>query len=209
MLRNTFICLLTAFGLILTGCNQPMHPGAINQFDSTTYDSFLVAHAALTSLRIQVSSTYPKYSGQFDTAAASYQTAYNSYGLFRSAPTANQAQVAQAINALTTSIIALENAIQADLNVPVATRAKIKLEALKKLRKHDFSPDINLQTILTELEIAAAVAEAVPGTAPYAALASIVIEATQEALSALSANSGLPIDMTQIAPIPVIAAATK
>ncbi len=63
---------------------------------------------------------------------------------------------------------------------------------------------ITISDILTELEIAAAIAETVPGTEPYSELAAIVITATQQALAAESSASGQAIDLSTIQPIALI-----
>ncbi|HZQ56042.1 MAG TPA: hypothetical protein VFB14_27870 [Bryobacteraceae bacterium] len=44
--------------------------------------------------------------------------------------------------------------------------------------------------ILTDLEVAAAVAQTIPAAAPYAALGSVVIAGTQQAVAAETAVSG-------------------
>jgi hypothetical protein len=60
---------------------------------------------------------------------------------------------------------------------------------------------VSISDILTELEIAAAVARTIPPAAPYAILAELVIGATSQAVAADTAASGHAIDLTTISPI--------
>lgn len=185
--------------MLLTGCNpQPKHPNQINAFDGASYDSLTLAHAALSSLRLTVSTTYPQYTSAFNQAAGSYGTAYSAYALFRTAST-NQAQAALAISDLTVSIVALENTIQADIHVNPQTVSKMRVKAARF--RAAAAPQISISDILTELEIAASIAATVPGTQPYANLAQIVIKTTQAALAASNASAGQPIDLSTIQPV--------
>jgi hypothetical protein len=190
-----------AFAVLFSGCNtQPDHPNQINAFDGATYDSLTVAHGALTYLRASISSSYPKYVPLFNQAAAAYATAVNAYSLFRLNPQ-SQAAVPVDVSNLTVSIVALENAFQADMAVSPQEVLQVNSKA-KRIRAA--ASNVTLSDILTELEVAAAIAETVPAAQPYAALASIVIAATQQALAAEAAVSGQPIDittLTAIAPI--------
>lgn len=197
-------CVLVAcLGFTGCGANAP-YTNQLNAFDGDAYSSLTVAHAALLSMRSQVVASYSKYTDEFNLAAASYNTALTAYTTFRQAPEANQTQVAAAIANLTVSVVALENAIQADLHVSQAQINQVRAKAAK-IRAHAASPSaVNLSDILTALEIAASVAQAVPVTAPYAALASLVIQATSQAVGALQAQSGKTIDLSLISPVPAI-----
>jgi hypothetical protein len=187
---------------LATGCgSQPSHPNQINALDGATYDTMTLAHGALTSLRAQVSFSYPKYVPVFNQAAAAYGPAFNAYAAFRTNPS-DQAEMGVEIDNLTVSIIALENAFQTDMNVSASTVAQVEKQA-KKLRQ-SISDRVTVSDILTELEIAAAVARTVPAAAPYAALAQVVITSTSEALAAEIAAAGQPIDLTTIQPIAAI-----
>jgi len=63
---------------------------------------------------------------------------------------------------------------------------------------------VSISDILTELEIAAAVARTIAPAAPYALLAQLVIGATAQAVAAETAASGHAIDLTTISPIAAI-----
>ncbi len=194
-------CAIFAAALISTGCNsQPPHPNQINAFDGASYDSLTLAQGALTSLRVQVATTYPQYAPEFNQAAAGYSTALNAYSVYRTAVVAgNQAQLSAAIQSLTVSIVLLENTFEADLHVPPSTVQKIRHKAARI--RSGSGANVSAVDILTELEIAAAIAEAVPQAQPYAALAAIVIAATDEAVAAENAAAGQPIELSTLQPI--------
>jgi hypothetical protein len=196
----SFFVLTLAIGTL--ACNtQPSHPNQINTFDGASYDSFTVAHAALASFRLQVSTTDKQYISVFNEAAAAYATGFNAYSLYRTTQ-ANQAAVSVAISNLTFSIVSLENAIQAALHVSPQAVLNVRAKAAKL--RASASPRISISDILTELEIAAAIARTLPGTQPYAGLAAIVIDAAQQALAAQTSASGQAIDLSTIQPIALI-----
>ncbi|HLH37367.1 MAG TPA: hypothetical protein VKX41_22045 [Alloacidobacterium sp.] len=193
---------LLAWALLFSGCNsQPSHPNQINAFDGACYNSLTAARAALEYLRSSIASTYPKYTALFNEAAASYTAAVSIYTLYRTNPS-DQAAVSANIANLTVSIVALENAFQADMQVPPQTAQQVRNQA-EKIRA-SARANVTLSDILTELEIAAAVARTVPAAAPYAQLASVVISATAQAVAAETAIAGQPIDLTTLAAIPPI-----
>lgn len=198
-----FGLLAIAITLFTTGCNQPSkHPNQINDFDGATYDSLTVAHGALTSLRAQVSVNYKQYAPQFNEAAAAYSTAFTVYSQFRTGID-NQASAAAAVSALTVSIVSLETSIQNAMHTPAAAAKNARNKA-NAMRSRAAARSISISDVLTELEIAAAVAQAVPSASPYASLASMVIDATSQALAAYTAAVGQLIDLTTIQPIPAI-----
>ena len=189
--------------LFAGGCGvQPTHPNQINAFDGDTYDTFLLAHGALTALEASVSTSYPKYKPIFNEAAAAYGVAYTSYASFRITPS-SQSEVTVTINNLTIAIVALENAFEIDMGASATSIAEIRARA-KKLRSSAGQSGISVSDLLTELEIAAAVANTIPHTGPYAQLAEMVVETTSAALVAETSAVGQPIDLTQIQPLPAI-----
>ncbi|MFL6352704.1 MAG: hypothetical protein ACJ74Z_12760 [Bryobacteraceae bacterium] len=193
---------LVVLTISTAACNpQPAHPNQINAFDGGSYDSLTAAHAALTSFRVQISTTDKQYSAVFNEAAAAYATAFNAYSTYRVIQS-NQAAVSVDLANLTVSVVSLENAIQARLQVSPKTVLQVRAKA-GRIRAAA-SPRISISDILTELEIAAAIAETVPGTEPYSGLAAIVIKATQQALAARNHASGEPIDLSNIQPIALV-----
>jgi hypothetical protein len=186
--------------IVTTGCGtQPNHPNQLNTFDGGTYDSMTLAHAALGSLRVQISTAYPKYVRQFNQAASAYTVAFQAYSLYRT-DKSNTSQLSLAISNLTVSVASLEAVLQSDMHASPAAVAKFKSRA-KKIRA---TAHISISDILTELQIAAAVAQTIAPAAPYAMLAQLVLDATRQALAAETAASSQPIDLTAIAPIPAI-----
>jgi len=198
---RSFICLLSVLCLVwAAGCGtQPAHPNQLNAFDGASYDTLTLAHGALSSLRAQVSVGYPKYVPLFNEAADAYAATESAYALYRTNP-ADPSAVTVAISNLTISIIALENSFQSDMQVSPAVVAGIRKKA-ESLRQRAAGQRVTVSDILTELEIAAAVAKAVPAASVYAGLASMVIEATSQALAAESASAGQPIDLSTIQPV--------
>jgi hypothetical protein len=199
LLKIVLTALLVISVGLFTGCNpQPKHPNQINSFDGASYDTLTLAHAALTSLRPSVATTYPQYKTAFNEAAAAYSAAFEAYSVFRVIP-ADQGSAALAISNLTTSVVYLENTFQADMQVPPATVQQVRGKAARIRAKAQ--PQISISDILNELEIAASIAAAVPGTEPYAMIAEMVIKATEQAIAAAESSSGQPIDLSTIAPV--------
>jgi hypothetical protein len=198
---RSFVSLVSVMGVVLaTGCGtQTSHPNQLNAFDGASYDTLTLAHGALTSLRAQVSVSYPKYTPLFNEAADAYAATFNAYALYRTSPT-DASALTVAISNLTISVIALENSFQTDMQVPPSVVTGIRKKA-QSLRARAAGQNVTVSDILTELEIAAAVARAVPAASVYAGLASMVIEATSQALAAESASAGQAIDLTTIQPV--------
>jgi hypothetical protein len=187
---------------ITTGCSsQPSHPNQLSAFDGATYNSLTAAHAALVSLRSQVAVLYPRYAGIFNEAAAAYDTAFTAYSGFRTAP-ADPAAITVAVNNLTVSIVSMENAFSAGMNADPKTAISVRRKA-EGIKAH-LQQRMSISDILTELEIAAAVAQRVPQAQPYAALASMVIDAASAAIAAEETSSGQAIDLSTIQPVPLI-----
>jgi len=182
--------------------SQPSHPNQLNAFDGATYDTLLLAHGALGSLQTSVATSYPKYAPLFNQASTAYSAAYTSYSAFRLTPS-TQAEVSVAIGNLKVAIVALENAFQTDMRASTVAVAEIRARA-KRLRTSAGQAGISVSDLLTELEIAAAVAQTIPQAGPYAQLAQIVIQSTSAALVAESVAVGQPIDLTQVQPVSAI-----
>ncbi len=202
---------LAAFGLlaiatvlVLTGCNQqqPKHPNQISDFDGATYDSLTLAHGALLSLRTEIVTNYPQYGPRFNQAATAYQTAFDLYSQFR-LDTTGQTTAAEAINTLLVSMMSLEVAIQKQMQVPAPLVQQTHNKAAA-MRMKAQARNLSISDILTELEIAATIAQAVPATSSYAGLASVVIHATSNAVAAYNLAAGQAIDLATIGPIPAI-----
>ncbi len=198
-LKSAAVALPIIAILATCGCGTTTsHPNQVSAFDGGTYDTLLLAHGALTSLQANVVTSYPKYIPIFNQATAAYGVAYNTYVAFRTAP-ATQSEVSVTINNLTVAIIALENSFQTDMQASPASVAKIRRRA-NRIRSNVAQDGISVSDLLTELEIASAVAETIPKSGPYAKMAELVIQTTSAALAAETAAAGQPIDLTLIQP---------
>lgn len=201
---------LTAFALLaivltltITGCNpQPKHPNQLNDFDGATYDSLTVAHGALVSLRTRISADYRQHAPQFNQAASAYSTAFTLYSQYR-ADASNQTTAAGAINSLLLSIVTLEVSIQKEMQVPAPVVQQAHHKAAVMRAKAE-ARNVSVSDVLTELEIAATIAQTIPAASSYANLASMVVDATAQALAAYNAAAGQPIDLATIQPVPAI-----
>ena len=207
MLKTSFQWAAVALPLLsilfASGCgSQTSHPNQIASFDGSTYDTLLLAHGALTCLEADVSTLDPKYVPMFKQAAAAYGVAYSAYASFRTTP-ATQANVAVTINNLTIAIIALEGSFQTDMHASATSIAQMR-EHAKHLRKTAGTAGMSVSDLLTELEIAAAVANTITKAGPYAKIAEIVIQTTSAALAAETAAVGQSIDLSLIQPITAI-----
>lgn len=199
------LAVIITAALSFTACSpQAAHPNQLSTFDGDSYDALTASHGALLGLRTEAVAL-PQYKDAFNQAATSYNTALQAYTLFRSAPSQNQLQVSLEISSLTQGIVALENAFQVGMNVTPAQKAAATAQVTKKARSISrATSNVSLTTILTDLQIAASVAEVIPGASPYAALAQVVIAGTEQAISAVQAASGQPIDLSTISAIALI-----
>jgi hypothetical protein len=125
--------------------------------------------------------------------------AFQAYSLYRT-DQSNQSQLSLEVANLTVSVAALESVLQSDMNASPVVVANVQSRA----RKMRATARVSISDILTELEIAAAVARTIAPAAPYALLAQLVIGATTQAVAAATAASGHAIDLTTISPIAAI-----
>lgn len=199
---HTRRALLASFlaAILLSSCQPKPHPGSINDFDSASYDTLTAAHSILVTMRGQVRNIYPKYKPTFDVVANAYRTAYSAYILYRSAPSGGTLQVTIALTNLTTAVVALETSLQQDMHVTASDVNRIRSHVMQR-RAMMAGPRYSLADLLAELQIAAQVAETIPGTQPWSNIASLVIQLTQRAVSDLQKQSGQPIDVMLIQPV--------
>ena len=209
------ISALLSVGLLLltTSCRTPVattpttptYSNQINQLDADTYTTLLASRAALIQFAPLLTTQYPQFRGVYDQAVTSYNTVEASYALFRTSPTAsNSALISAEMTALTSAIINLESQFQVSTGTKAAADKLRNKQSLKAHAVINTSTNISLTTILQELQIAASVAAAIPGASPWAQLAVAIIGALQTATATIQAQAGQPIDLTQVAPLPVI-----
>lgn len=94
-----------------SGCAaKTIHPGAVSQFDSQTYDALITIQAALLTAR-QQAPNYPQFKKELNQAIAAYNTAQEAYKLYHAAAlsgdTSQQAAVQAQIAALTGQVAKL------------------------------------------------------------------------------------------------------
>ena len=182
--------------LCTTGCNnQPVHPNQINAFDGATYDSLTLAHGVLASLRTSIPNEFPRYNPVFNDAVKAYNDTLAAYTLYRD--TQNESSIAANLTNLTLSIVLLETSLQSELHVPPGKNGAIRTQALQ-IRSRAARAHVTVSDILTELQIAAAIAQTIPAAAPYYPLARTIIEATTFALNSEEEEAGKPIDLLVI-----------
>lgn len=179
-----------------TGCHvQSSHPNQINTFDGTTYDTMVLAHGALTSLRASVATDFRQYAPEFNAALEAYNTAVIAYSAYRNSA-GDESSVSVALGNLTVGITSLESVLTHDLHVDAQHSAQIRAKA-QKIRARA-SAHLTIADIFTELEIAASVAALVPSVGEYATLAKIILDATQAAIAAEQSLFNKPIRMDAI-----------
>lgn len=82
--------------LLMAGCmkNVTLRPGAVNQFDSVTYDTLITVQAALATARTQAPQ-FPTLIPQLNQAIAAYDAAQAAYKTYHTAATGGAATPAQ------------------------------------------------------------------------------------------------------------------
>jgi len=184
---------------VTTGCHvQFSHPNQINAFDGGAYDTLILAHGALTALRTSISADFPRYAPDFNKAADTYNAAVVIYSAYRSSSNA-QPSVSAALGNLAVSITSLESVLVNDLHIDPQRSAQVR-KAAAKIRAQA-NAHVTVADVLTELEIAASLAAAVPAAEGYADLAKVIVDATGAALVAEQAEADKPIQLDVIAAI--------
>lgn len=113
----TVLTLCLAVGLCLTGCSPTAtanHPGAVNAFDSQTYDVLLTAQAAIEAAKPLA--TTASTANALNAAIGVYNAAEAAYVAYHQAATAGTATASQQ-SALQSQVAALKSATAA---LPVA-----------------------------------------------------------------------------------------
>ena len=181
------------------GCHvQSSHPNQINAFDGGAYDTMMLAHGALTSLRASMATDFPQYVPEFNQTVEAYNTAVVVYAAYRNS-TQDETSVSAALGSLAVGVTSLESALVSDLHVDGQHAAQVR-KAAQRIRARA-SARMTVADILTELEMAASIAAVVPSTADYATLAKVIVDATGAALSAEQTFADKAIQIDTIAAI--------
>ena len=117
------LCVVLLIGMI--GCQpRQVHPNAVSQLDSDTYDALVTANAAINSAKDQLAtSALPASAGQtINYTVAAYNTAGGAWLTYRhtveslapgaAAPAAETAALQSSLSSLTKAIVSLQNLIK-------------------------------------------------------------------------------------------------
>ncbi len=109
--------------LLLTSCAaQQIHPGAVNQFDSTTYDALLITHSVIETTKTDLASGVfsatlsPKVKTAVNELITAYDAAdklyinYHNAAIAGTSTTVQMTNVSNAIQSVNNATTALTNA---------------------------------------------------------------------------------------------------
>ena len=178
--------------LMTGGCTpQSNHPNQLNRFDGAAYDSLVLAHGSLVSLRTTVQEQYPALAPSFNKVAEAYQTAVAAYSIYRNTG-ATDLTMSTALHNLTLALVLLEGELEADLHRTEFRSASAKIGA-----QSGYAPS----ELLTALQLAATIASIIPQTAAEARAAEAILAATRQALTEWRAVANTPINLAWLTPI--------
>ena len=109
------LLLLLLFSSACVKQGTVLHPGQLNAFDGTAYDSLITVQAALNEAKTH-SAQFPQFKDQLNQAIASYDAAKDAYKTYHTAAaggtatSAQQAALEQQIAALVASVAKVETA---------------------------------------------------------------------------------------------------
>lgn len=104
---------LVFFLLCFAGCGHApiIHPGAVNSFDSNTYDALITVGAGILQAKSLVAEQFPQFKGEFNKVNQSYRALEDSYKVYHIALTQglipNPATLAEQLNKVTTDLTTL------------------------------------------------------------------------------------------------------
>ena len=108
-LASVFVALL-----LLAACSSTatkpattLPPGALNQFDLTSYESLMGAQAVINSVKADIAKLPPEAKPALNKAIASYNLAEAAWQSYHAGATNNQAQLSAAINQAVSDVAAL------------------------------------------------------------------------------------------------------
>lgn len=186
---------LAAAALITTGCKpQSNHPNQLNRFDGAAYDSLVLAHGSLVSLKTSVQQQYPALAPDFNKVAEAYNTAVAAYSIYRMTG-ATEGAMSTALHNLTLSLVLLVGEVEINLHRTDLRPATAKISA---------QTDYSASELLTALQLAAAIASLVPATQAEAQAAEAILAATRQALTEWRAVANAPINLAWLTPIDAI-----
>lgn len=108
-LASVLVALLVLAGCPNTSAPQPLPPGALNQFDATSYTSLMGAQAVLNSVKADFKAGKLPQDAKpaLNKAIASYNTAEAAWQAFHASKSNDQAALTTAITQAVTDVAAL------------------------------------------------------------------------------------------------------
>jgi hypothetical protein len=103
-----FVLSLCGLQACATTNTAPLHPGAINAFDSAAYDTLITVQASLNQAKTLIGG-FPQYKNDLNTAIAAYNVAIAAYKTYHATVPATSASTA----ALQTELTSLVNQVAA------------------------------------------------------------------------------------------------
>lgn len=99
------------------GRSVPLHPGALNVFDSHAYDTLISAQAALKQARTDIDATpaFSKYRPQFNQVTAVYNTAMTAYKAYHGGFGGSEVELTKRLNNLTVALGTLLSSLEVQL----------------------------------------------------------------------------------------------
>jgi len=82
--------LILIAALVLSSCGKQaviQHPGAVNAFDSNTYDALITVGASVLQAKELVTDSFPQYKDQFNKVNQAYRALEDSYRAYHIALT--------------------------------------------------------------------------------------------------------------------------
>lgn len=105
--------------IILSACTNPtvQHPGAINAFDNTAYDTLITEQAAIEQAKVNIAQ-FPQFKNQLNNVIAQYNVTMEAYKVYHNAGALGDISSLQSkISSLVTNVAALVKSM-----IPVAPK---------------------------------------------------------------------------------------
>lgn len=183
---------LAAVTVFTSGCSpQPNHPNQLNRFDGAAFDSLVLAHGSLVSLRTSVQDRYPNLAPAFNKTADAYRMAVAAYTAYR-VTGATELTLSNSLHKLTFALVALEGQLEANLH-----RTEIQNTASRLEGQASYIPS----DLFSVLQLAASIASFVPATQGEAEAAGALLAAAHQALSEWRTVSKAPINLDWLSPV--------
>lgn len=107
---------------LLSSCAAPtiQHPGALNSFDSTAYDTLITEQAAIEQAKVNISN-FPQFKVQLNNVILQYNTTMEAYKVYHNVGSGDISSLQTQISSLVTNVASLIKSM-----IPVAPQVPIK-----------------------------------------------------------------------------------